>query len=161
MNIFATDSDPQRSALWLDDIRKNKMIVESAQLLSTTIRILDPKAEDRTDIYKIFSKNHPCGKWARLSAGNYDWLLEHALALCWQRSKNNHKTYPILKACKEWRQDANTSEFFPSREKTSFVNAAANKEKGVCFKHVKDTNEAYRRYLSSRWQADTIPLTRS
>lgn len=29
MNIFATSSCPVQSALWLDDIRKNKMILEA------------------------------------------------------------------------------------------------------------------------------------
>ena len=34
MNIFALDKCPMQSAQWLDDIRKNKMILESAQMLS-------------------------------------------------------------------------------------------------------------------------------
>jgi hypothetical protein len=38
MNIFALSECPEQSALWLDDIRKNKMILESAQMLSTAIR---------------------------------------------------------------------------------------------------------------------------
>ena len=40
MNIFALDQCPMQSALWLDDIRKNKMILESAQMLSTAVRLL-------------------------------------------------------------------------------------------------------------------------
>jgi len=40
MNIFAFDKCPMQSALWLDDIRKNKMILESAQMLSTAVRLL-------------------------------------------------------------------------------------------------------------------------
>ena len=39
MNIFATSPSPDTSALWLDDVRKNKMILETAQLLSASVRI--------------------------------------------------------------------------------------------------------------------------
>ena len=40
MNIFALSRCPMQSAWWLDDIRKNKMILESAQMLSTAVRLL-------------------------------------------------------------------------------------------------------------------------
>ena len=43
MNIFALDKCPMQSAQWLDDIRKNKMILESAQMLSTAVRLLSGK----------------------------------------------------------------------------------------------------------------------
>lgn len=42
MNIFAFDPDPWACALWLDDVRKNKMILETAQLLSSAVAINDP-----------------------------------------------------------------------------------------------------------------------
>ena len=41
MNIFALSRCPMQSAWWLDDIRKNKMILESAQMLSTAVRLLN------------------------------------------------------------------------------------------------------------------------
>ena len=50
MNIFAFDKCPMRSALWLDDIRKNKMILESAQMLSTAVRALCP--DTTLEVYK-------------------------------------------------------------------------------------------------------------
>ena len=43
MNIFALSRCPMQSAWWLDDIRKNKMILESAQMLSTAVRLLSGK----------------------------------------------------------------------------------------------------------------------
>jgi hypothetical protein len=63
MNIFALSECPEQSALWLDDIRKNKMILESAQMLSTAIRWLDP--DTTLPVYKLAYMNHPCSKWAR------------------------------------------------------------------------------------------------
>ena len=65
MNIFAFDKCPMRSALWLDDIRKNKMILESAQMLSTAVRALCP--DTTLEVYKTAYLNHPCSKWARQS----------------------------------------------------------------------------------------------
>ena len=41
MNIFHLDRDPVQSAQWMIDKHVVKMIVESAQLLSTAHRALD------------------------------------------------------------------------------------------------------------------------
>ena len=43
MNIFAIDKDPIQSAMWMVDKHVVKMILETAQLLSTAHRILDGK----------------------------------------------------------------------------------------------------------------------
>ena len=75
MNIFAFDRCPMQSASWLDDIRKNKMILESAQMLSTAVRMLDP--DTNLSVYKLAYINHPCSKWARASRDNFKWLLSH------------------------------------------------------------------------------------
>ncbi len=78
MNIFALSECPEQSALWLDDIRKNKMILESAQMLSTAIRRLDP--DTTLPVYKLAYINHPCSKWARATRGNFMWLIKHMSA---------------------------------------------------------------------------------
>lgn len=41
MNIFFLDKDPVQCAQWMVDKHVVKMIVETAQLLSTTHRVLD------------------------------------------------------------------------------------------------------------------------
>ena len=79
MNIFALDKCPMQSALWLDDIRKNKMILESAQMLSTAVRWLDP--DTTLPVYKLAYMNHPCTKWARKSRANFSWLLSNICLL--------------------------------------------------------------------------------
>ena len=46
MNIFFLDTDPKTSASYHCDKHVVKMIIESAQLLSTAHRELDPDAVD-------------------------------------------------------------------------------------------------------------------
>jgi hypothetical protein len=76
-----------------------KMILESAQLLSTAHRMLDgkmqiglsPKGRKQTQwihdkyddvLYKATHVNHPSAVWCRLTVGNYRWLYDHFIALC-------------------------------------------------------------------------------
>lgn len=102
MNIFVLDNDPRVSAQMMCDKHVVKMIVESAQMLSTVHRYIDGNEyKDRgkrgqlirrwdhyTDpdndiqLHKAVMINHPCTIWARQSAGNYAWLASHAIALC-------------------------------------------------------------------------------
>jgi hypothetical protein len=91
-----------------------KMVLESAQLLSTVHRTLDtPNIPDF--IYKATHKNHPCSVWARESVANYVWLVDHALALCVEytyRYKKIHKSHDIILWCRN---------HIPAIEKTEFT----------------------------------------
>jgi len=75
-----------------------KMILESAQLLSTAHRVLDGVeyidvtsgrrikrwilADGREDVmYKATHINHPSAVWCRQSVENYTWLSDHLFAL--------------------------------------------------------------------------------
>jgi hypothetical protein len=99
MNIFYLDSDPVIAAQAMTDKHVVKMILESAQLLSTAHRVLDgepvvqlsvnnrrltrythPTLDDV--LYKSTHINHPSGVWARESKNNYIWLYKHFVALC-------------------------------------------------------------------------------
>lgn len=84
MNVFATDPHPDASAMALDDLRLRKMIVESAQILSTAARALDLVNFDWVDeiLYKPTHVNHPCVKWAQREGGN--WLTWHLQSLLHQ-----------------------------------------------------------------------------
>ena len=104
MNIFYLDKDPVQAAQWQVDKHVVKMIVESAQMLSTAHRVLDgapvevtykvPSTEklrkkkvwvigdDRNDIlYSATHINHPSNVWIRQSVENYNWLVDHMFAL--------------------------------------------------------------------------------
>ena len=83
MNIFAVHEDPRLAALELPDKLIPKMIVESAQMLSTAHRVLDGNEKaDAKGLYKKAYENHPSTIWVRQDAMNYWWLWMHALTLC-------------------------------------------------------------------------------
>ena len=101
MNIFYLDTDPHKAAKMHHDKHVVKMILETAQLLSTAHRVLDGeqytelsknnrrikrwklKSETQENIlYKATHINHPSNVWARASKDNYIWLYEMFIALC-------------------------------------------------------------------------------
>ena len=69
MNIFVLDLNPKLAAQYHVDKHVIKMILESAQMLSTAVRL------SGIDFgYKITHKNHPCSIWTRTSLSNWLWL---------------------------------------------------------------------------------------
>ena len=119
MNIFILDNDPVKAAQQQCDKHVPKMIVESAQMLSTAHRMLDGTLEKRTSksgkrmvnyyklnderrenlLYKAVHFNHPCTVWTRESSSNYRWHYEHFTALCREytyRYGKIHKTEKVL-----------------------------------------------------------------
>lgn len=122
MNIFFLDEKPSRAAQYHFDKHVNKMIVESAQLLSTTHRVLDGKPTiykdranrnrqtyvmscDKNDIlYKSTHVNHPSAKWVRKSCDNYKWLYQLFVELLNEyfiRFNKTHKSSELLDVLKE------------------------------------------------------------
>ena len=96
MNIFALSTDPIQSAEMMCDKHVVKMIIETAQLLSTAHRILDgeeytdrtangrrikrwlhPNSNMESTLYKASHINHPSAVWARKSNNNYNLSLIH------------------------------------------------------------------------------------
>lgn len=153
MNIFAFSSDPYESALWLDDVRKNKMILESAQMLSTAVNRNDLFSE--LPVYKSAYVNHPCTKWVTLSKSNFRWLVDYMKAIKEQKG-GNHKSYSLIPFFEKFLDGPNK---FYQTEPTPFPNCARNVSVGVDFSSVSDTHEAYRLYINERWKRDTIKLS--
>jgi len=73
MNIFYLSNCPQEAAEAHNDKHCVKMILESAQMLSTAHRELDGNVPDI--LYKSTHKNHPSTVWVRSSKQHYDWLF--------------------------------------------------------------------------------------
>tara|TARA_B100000378_G_scaffold200424_1_gene163888 strand:- start:396 stop:1058 length:663 start_codon:yes stop_codon:yes gene_type:complete len=110
MNIFAVNEDPRLAALQLPDKLIPKMIVESAQMLSTAHRVLDgDEKADAKGLYKKAYENHPSTIWVRKDAMNYWWLWMHALTLCheyrWRFTDEGgigiHKTETVIYALQD------------------------------------------------------------
>ena len=94
MNIFYVHESPYRSATMLCDKHVVKMILESAQMLSTAHRVLDgDEIADSKDLYKAVHKNHPCTIWTRSSSAHYGWLYEHMSCLMTEYERRYEKTH--------------------------------------------------------------------
>lgn len=93
MNIFYLDSDPKVAAAMHCDKHCVKMILESAQLLSTAHHIIDgiPSIE----CYKATHKNHPSAIWARESGRNYEWLWIMLKYLCKEYTNRYGKVHKV------------------------------------------------------------------
>jgi len=103
MNIFALSNDPREAARFQHDRHVIKMILESAQMLSTACH-LDPgfmavlPEQYAPNLYKPTHANHPCNIWVRESKANFVWLtlhLEALLAEYHRRFQKTHKTYNV------------------------------------------------------------------
>lgn len=68
MNIFVTDQCPIISAQALDNKRVIKIVMETAQLLSTAIFMNSSVRYDH--LYKPTHQKHPCTIWTGLNLGN-------------------------------------------------------------------------------------------
>jgi hypothetical protein len=110
VNIFFISENPERAAQYSCNKHVVKMIVESAQLLSSVHHwVLQNEDEEWTYIpsicYKVSKSqmNHPCAIWVRQSLSNYKWLCRHAVELCNEYTRRYEKIHStetlILKLC--------------------------------------------------------------
>lgn len=93
MNIFYLHSDPEKCAKMHCDKHVVKMIVETAQLLSTAHHEID--GDPSIECYRSTHKNHPSAVWARKNRSNYQWLwqlLQGLLVEYTSRYGKVHKT---------------------------------------------------------------------
>lgn len=114
MNIFFVHHEPLVAASMLSDKHVVKMILESAQLLSTAHRVLDGtkttivnKGRKKTvykldgsldeTLYSATHVNHPSAVWARQTAINYAWLLLHFKGLLCEYTTRYKKEHACSK----------------------------------------------------------------
>lgn len=152
MNIFVLDSDPHKAAEYHCDKHVVKMILESAQLLSSAHHLL---CSDIGGIYKLTHRNHPCAIWTRESSYNYEWLLELSFGLVSeyrQRYGNKeHKTETVLNTLRQLPYG------IPDIGLTPFVQAMSENYQN------EDAVSAYRSYYLSeksniaKWKHGNIP----
>lgn len=88
MNIFVLDEDPKAAARYQCDRHVVKMILESAQMLSTIRHQHGCPAP-----YKPTHAKHPCTLWAGECAENYAWLVEHLEGLLEEYTRRYGKTH--------------------------------------------------------------------
>ena len=96
MNIFYLHDNPKVCSQYHVDKHVVKMILETAQLLSTAHWLSGGEGP-----YRATHKNHPSAIWARSNKSNYRWLCELGMELCKEythRYGKIHKTQQHL----EW-----------------------------------------------------------
>lgn len=134
MNIFVLDEDPVLAAQYHCDKHVNKMILESAQMLSTVVGAG----------YKPTHQSHPCTLWVAESRSNAMWLVQLCEALNEEAAKRysktvEHKSWTVIK------------KLFPllrqlqGKQRTAFAQAMPE-----TFKKPGDAVEAYRAYYRSK-----------
>ena len=148
MNIFVTDADPVISAKNLDDMRVNKMITESLQMLAVAMYRNGANASqvpynlNGIAYSKDAHRHHPCTIWAGDNRANYTWLLEHTIALIkeWEM-----RTGKIQAGAKNIRLVDAWIPNIPDLPISPFVNCTTH------HKHIDDVHEAYRLEMLHKW----------
>ena len=114
MNIFYLDRDPVIAAQMMCDKHVVKMILESAQMLSTAHRICGGNTyADKVGLYKLTHMNHPSCKWVRADQHNYMWVYNHMIALMKEytyRYGKHHTTERLIEPLRQpstWRWGLN------------------------------------------------------
>lgn len=101
MNIFVLSLRHHISATALVDKHVVKMILESAQLLSTAFVCVVPEHHRRGIVhYKKTHANHPCALWARERKVNFVWLGLLSLAIGKEytfRYNKTHKSESVIR----------------------------------------------------------------
>lgn len=153
MNIFVTSDCPVECAAFLDDKRVIKMVLETAQILSTALRL---HGVDDSRLYKATHKNHPCSIWCRETISNFMWTFKHFNALCREFRKRRGKAHKAesLRDCFLSHINA-----IPEGSLTPFANCAANKSLGLDFRHYENIHMGYQLYLNERWDNDILTPT--
>ena len=77
MNIFVLHKNPDTAARMMLDKHVVKMPTESMQMICTIMDLYGFETP-----MKPVMLNHPCTIWARESSKNFQWLVDHCLALC-------------------------------------------------------------------------------
>ena len=158
MNIFAIEGDPATNSIdWIksaqsqDNYRVVKMILESCQMLCTTINIL---SDAHVAPYKSTHKSHPSTKWVRASSANFEALVEHTMAMIDEyhvRFGKIHKCTSVLDKCLKL-YDAS---LFPEHKATPLPLAMPPEFR------TDSIIESYRRFYASkprmRYPANKIP----
>lgn len=140
MQLFIVSPDPYDCAEYLDDKRVIKIILESAQMISTAIG----------KGYKACFLNHPCNVWIREDPVHLSWVCKYFLALVFvykERYGKWHKSF--LELGDVFRKNVKIYDETPKY----FANVTQHKD-------VKDVFLAYRMELRDKWTKDKRPPMR-
>ena len=99
MNIFYLSTNTDECARYHCDKHVVKMILETAQMLSTAHRVLDgDELADEKKLYKKVHANHPSTKWVRESYANYLWAYDLLYSLCKEYTFRYNKYHKVQRS---------------------------------------------------------------
>jgi len=153
MNLFATNTEPELAARDLDDKRLVKMVLETAQLLSTALRV---NGVDCVELYKATHANHPVNVWVRNTRSNFLWTVEYGLRICDEYQHRYGRTHGSRSAV---HAAAELYRYITDGPLEEFHNSARNLGKGLDFTSL-PVVDAYRAYLVARWNTETPRWTK-
>lgn len=119
MNIFVLDTDPAIAASYHCDQHLHKMILESAQMLSTWAYNIFPKV--RPHIYKPTHPNHPCTLWLNDHSDNRIYLILLARELNNLRQSTDHSSMEVIEAVQDCIGHDDFPELYSTPEKFIFA----------------------------------------
>jgi len=172
MNIFILNNDPIIAAQEQCDKHVVKMIVESAQMLSTVHRMLDGVMERRPSksgsmlqywklndqreniLYKACHFNHPSTVWTRESKANYQWHYKHFIALCDEYTYRYGKVHSTDTKLRIALQQIPTN--IPEKHMTPFKLAMGSNPECM----LEDAVESYRRFYETKQKRFTMIWTK-
>ncbi len=153
MNIFLTSFNPKEATSHLDDLRLNKMILETVQLLCSAHHHF---FGDNHLLYKDTHFNHPCTIWTRKNTDNYSWLVDYFDCLAQEKMRRDLtiKKKEKVKPHKSW---AELFELLNSRKTDDYKKEISDEFFNFnCtdFKDEKDVRIAYQKQLVKKWSND-------
>ena len=166
MNIFVLHKDPKIAAELQCDKHVVKMIVESAQMLSTAHRMLDGYVEMRPSksgkrmvkywvhknnnlenvLYRAVHHGHPCTVWTMQTNANYEWHYKHFVSLCDEYQHRYNKVHATDTRLREVLRRAPTNTNW-SNQYTPF--ALAMQHEPQCI-HEDDPVRSYQEYYQTK-----------
>lgn len=161
MNIFALDIDPRMPAIYLDNKRVGKLLMEACQLMSHAVALHDPEVCE-FDFHPLGLcgspnptkgyVNGPVSKWVRSNQRRYDWTFCYATALAEEfefRFGKQHASARRLPRLAQFNHCLSDGPLLP------FQNSARHQELGIDYTHL-EAPESYRQYTSHRWETDKL-----
>jgi len=143
MQIFVISDDYKECALYLDDRRLNKQIIECCQILSTALWIencdLAETLYSEDKIYLPTHENHPI---CRNTKYFYNNLLKYTFECIVEWKYRFNKIH----GCNKYLTNLKTYDIFNKYTAQPFINATTN------HKHIDNLHEAYKQELQLKWK---------
>lgn len=144
MNYFYLDKDLVLSVQYLDNKRLVKMVLETAQMLSTAANIHGANTH-----YRPTHKGHPCTKWVAASQANYLHMIDYFTAIC---DEYTYRYHGKIHQCNHLLRDF--KEYVALLPELPFTNPP-QVTPGIVDSD--DLVNNYRDYLCSKWSNDKNP----